>query len=318
MLWAAATGASIALLAFVVAQVDWDAARDLVHAIDYRWVFVGIAALLAEGVVTATRFRLLARGGATLRDCFLATAWYVVMLIGLPARLGEVAGIAVIVRTMQQPAGIAAASLLFQRVFDMFVLAALLTLIAMLALGGAQSSMVALAGIGLVVVLAALLILLEPLLACVARALRDHRHDQWRGRLLRLVLQARMFSRHHMTRERVVGLGALTLLKWTMNLTGIALVVVAVVPGIPVPTALGLGIVYNLSAVIPIQTVGGFGISEAVLLGSFKWLGYAVGIGAPIAIAIRLALISAPVLFWILVMSLTTLTRARPVPRRTV
>ena len=79
------------------------------------------------------------------------------------------------------------------------------------------------------------------------------------------------------------------------------MVAIAVVPILTLNTAFGIGIVYNLSAVIPIQTVGGFGISEAALLGSFRWLGYSLGVGASIAIAIRLALIAGPLLFWLVI-----------------
>ena len=94
-LWTIAIGSSAVLLALVIAQIDVRAARELVRATDYGWVAAGIAMLLVEGVVTALRFRLLARGAVRLRDSLLATAWYVLMLIGLPARLGEIAGIGV-------------------------------------------------------------------------------------------------------------------------------------------------------------------------------------------------------------------------------
>ena len=105
-----------------------------------------------------------------------------------------------------------------------------------------------------------------------------------------------------MDRARTLKLGGYTLCKWLATLTAIGCVVVAVVPALSPFTALGVAIVYNLSAVIPIQTVGGFGISEAVLLGSFSWLGYSLGMGASIAIVIRLVLTSAPILFWFAVM----------------
>lgn len=306
-LWILAVGSSAVLLALVVAQVDVRAARQLVRATDYAWVAAGIAVLLLEGLVTALRFRLLARGSVRLRDALRATAWYVLMLIGLPARLGEIAGIGVIARYLHQPVGVAAASLLFQRVFDMLMLIVLLAIVAVLAVAGEQMFVVlAVSGV-LALVFAAVVAFIEPVLTVAAAQLRQRRHEKWPRHVLRVLLQARMYSRHHISGERLVKLGALTACKWTANLLGIALVVVAVVPAMTAATALGLGIVYNLSAVIPLQTVGGFGISEVVLLGSFRLLGYELGVGAPIAIAIRMALISAPVLFWILVLTLTPL-----------
>ncbi|MGR9092041.1 MAG: lysylphosphatidylglycerol synthase domain-containing protein [Gammaproteobacteria bacterium] len=306
-LWTIAIGSSAVLLALVIAQIDVRAARELVRATDYGWVAAGIAMLLVEGVVTALRFRLLARGAVRLRDSLLATAWYVLMLIGLPARLGEIAGIGVIARYLQQPAGVAAASLLFQRVFDMLMLIVLLAIVAALAVAGEQLFVVLSVSAALAVMFVAVVVFIEPLLTVLAVRLRHHRRQKWPRLVLRLLLQARMFSRHHMSGARLLKLGALTACKWTANLIGIALVVVAVVPAMTAATALGLGIVYNLSAVIPVQTVGGFGISEVVLLGSFRVLGYDVGVGAPIAIAIRIALISAPLLFWILALTLTAM-----------
>jgi len=317
-LWILAVGSSAALLALVVAQVDVRAARQLMRATDYTWVAAGIAVLLLEGLVTALRLRLLARGSVRLRDALRATAWYVLMLIGLPARLGEVAGIGVIARMLHQPVGVAAASLLFQRVFDMLMLIILLAIVAVLAVAGEQLFVVLAVSTALALAFAAVVVFIEPLLTAVAARLRRRRREQWPRRVLRVVLQARMYSRHHMSGERLLKLGALTACKWTANLLGIALVVIAVVPAMTAATALGLGIVYNLSAVIPVQTVGGFGISEVVLLGSFRLLGYELGVGAPLAIAIRIALISAPLLFWILVLTLIPmLPRARVASRTT-
>lgn len=310
-LWQISIVSSLILLSVVVAQVDWRAARSLVANIDYRWVACGIALLTVEGLITAARFRLLARTAASYGDCLRATAWYVLMLIGLPARLGEVAGIGLIVRHMRERAGAAAASLLFQRVFDMIVLVPMLAVVCILAFGEVGTLPIFGMTVVLTAILIALLVYLEGLLGVAVRPLLARRQEKWPRRFLRVALQARMVRRHHMDRERTMKLGGYTVLKWIANLTAIGCVVVAVVPALSPLTALGVGIVYNLSAVIPIQTVGGFGISEAALLGSFSWLGYSLEVGAPIAIAIRLVLISAPILFWLGVMSATIIVWPR-------
>ena len=310
-LWLLSIISSLLLLSIVVAQVDWRAARAVVANIDYRWVAGGIALLTLEGLITAARFRLLARTAARYRDCLKATAWYVLMLIALPARLGEVAGIGLIVRYMHERPGAAAASLLFQRVFDLIILVSVLSVVCLLAFGNVGTLPILGLTTGVTVLLIALLTYLEALLGAVVRPLLSRRRETWPRRLIRVALQARMIRRHHMDRERTLKLGGYTVLKWIANLSAIACVVLAVVPALSPLTAVGVGIVYNLSAVIPIQTVGGFGISEAALLGSFSWLGYSLEVGAPIAIAIRLVLVSAPVLFWLGV----TLASAGTVPR---
>lgn len=302
-LWLTSIASSLILLGLVVAQIDWAVARSLVLRINYGWIAAGIGLLLIEGLVTASRFRLLVRQRATYNDCLVATAWYVLLLIGLPARLGEVAGIAVMVRHMHLRAGAAAASLLVQRVFDIIVLALLLGVVCVLALADIGKAPVLMMVAAVVAVLIALVVYLENLLALVIRPLLRWRREKWPRRFLRVALQARIVRRHHMDRGITLRLVGYTLLKWIANLAAIACVVVAVVPALGWFTAVGVGIVYNLSAVIPIQTVGGFGVSEAALLGSFSWLGYPLDVGAPIAIAVRLALISAPLLFWLVVIA---------------
>jgi uncharacterized membrane protein YbhN (UPF0104 family) len=256
------------------------------------------------------RFRLLAHGPVKYSDCLIATAWYALLLIGLPARLGEVAGVAVIVRYMHQRTGTAAVSLLFQRLFDVIVLGVLLVVVCVLAFVGEGVLAVFVLSAMVIAALIALMIYLEELLAIAVRPLLGRREEKWPRRILRVALQARMFRRHHMDRARILKLGGYTLCKWLATLTAIGCIVVAVAPALSPFTALGIGIVYNLSAVIPIQTVGGFGVGEAVLLGSFSWLGYSLEVGAPIAIAIRLVLISAPILFWLAVMLVTVLPKS--------
>jgi uncharacterized membrane protein YbhN (UPF0104 family) len=308
--WIVSILSSAVLLALVIAQVDWRTARALVSHIDYRWIVLGLSLLLVEGVVTAVRLHIMARPAVRFRACIIATAWYVLLLISLPARLGEVAGVAVIVRHMGQRPGTAAASLLFQRVCDVIVLAALLALVCTVVLSGPQSRMAFIFIALVIAVLIAVMVLFEQLLALCVRPLLSRRRKTWPRRILRLCLQARGVRRHHLDRRLMLRLGGLSVLKSLVNLTGIACVVAAVVPSLAAPTAVGLGIVYNLAAVIPIQTVGGFGLSEAVLLGSFKWLGYSLAAGAPLALAIRLALICAPLAFWLLTIGVAALSSA--------
>ena len=303
ILWLTSSVASLALLALVVAQVNWQSAKTIIDDINYLWVAVGIGLLIIEGLITAARFSLLAMTPVRFIDCLRATAWYVLLLIGLPARLGEIAGIAVIVKHMGQRTGAATASLLFQRLFDMIVLTAVLILICVL-VTSENSELPMLFSIVAAMGLFTVVLCMDRLLAIAAQPFLRRRTEIWPRRILRLLLQVRMVSRHHFDRSRTLKLGGYTLAKWLVNLAAIGCIVSAVVPAMKSLTALGVGIVYNLSAVIPIQTIGGIGISESVLLGSFVWLGYSLEMGAPIAIAIRLALISAPILFWLFVMLL--------------
>lgn len=302
-LWLTSSVASLALLALVVTQINWQSAKAIIDDINYLWVAVGIGLLIIEGLITAARFSLLAMTPVRFIDCVRATAWYVLLLIGLPARLGEIAGIAVIVKHMGERAGAATASLLFQRLFDMIVLTSVLILVYVL-LTSENSELPMLFSVVVAIGLLAIVLCMDRLLAIAAQPFLRGRSKIWPRRILRLLLQVRMVSRHHFDRSRTLKLSGYTLAKWLVNLAAIGCIVSAVVPEMKSLTALGVGIVYNLSAVIPIQTIGGIGISESVLLGSFVWLGYTLEMGAPIAIAIRLALISAPILFWLFVILL--------------
>ncbi|MBT8445603.1 MAG: flippase-like domain-containing protein, partial [Gammaproteobacteria bacterium] len=119
----------------LAAAADWPAGIATLRRASLRWTYLGIGLLLLEGVVTALRFRVLVRGRVRISSCLLANAWSVLLLLVLPARLGEVASVGAIVRYMDQPGGVAVASLLFQRVFDLILLAGLLVLLTILSAG---------------------------------------------------------------------------------------------------------------------------------------------------------------------------------------
>lgn len=301
-MWISSILASAALLGVVLLQIEWATARDILTRVSFLWIAIGVALLLVEGLISAARFRLLTPTDVTYARCVHAAAWYVLVLIGLPARLGEVAGIAIIVKYMNQRPGTATASLFFQRLFDMILLISLL-LIGLVFISSDHAPAQILAVVLVLFGFLVSIIYFEQFISLLVSPLLSRRREKWPRRILRLALQARMFRRHHLNRKTSNLLVALTLLKWIVNLVAIACIVLAIAPALAVTNAVGIGVVYNLSAVIPIQTIGGFGISEAVLLGSFSWLGYSLAASAPIAIAVRLALISAPIIFWGVVVS---------------
>ena len=309
--WLYSIFASILLLGFVFAQIEWIDAREIFASISYFWLSIGVLLLLVEGFITAARFQLLTSTDVSYGECVTAVAWYVLMLIALPVRLGEIVGVALIVKHMRQRPGVAAASLFFQRIFDMLILLSML-LIGIVFVWSDDATGKQVASAAILVSFIATIVYFDRIISVLVDPLLPRRREKWPRRLLRLGLQARMFRRHHLTRRKSNLLGALTLVKWAVNLIAMSCVVLAVVPTIATVNALGVGVVYNLSAVIPIQTIGGFGISEAVLLGSFTWLGYSLAAGAPIAIVIRIAMISAPLVFWGIVVTSKAICKIPP------
>ena len=293
-------------------------AKNVVESTDSHLILVGISLLAVEGFLTAARFRLLCIRPTTYAACLRASGWYVLLLLALPARLGEVAGIGTMVRYMDQRTGDSMVNLFLQRVFDVLTLGAMFCVVCMQAVSSeaalGEKLGVALFAAGVIMMALVLsVIFLENILGMMAGILVRFRRRKIIRSATLILLEARRSIQHHLDLPTTLKLILLTVMKWLFILIAIACVVLAVAPALSLVTALGVGIAYNLAAVIPLQTIGGAGISEVVLLGSFKWLGYATGLGASLAIAIRLALLIGPIVFGLMVLSYFELVR-RGVP----
>ncbi|MEM7469150.1 MAG: lysylphosphatidylglycerol synthase domain-containing protein, partial [Pseudomonadota bacterium] len=199
--------------------------------------------------------------------------------------------------------GEATINLLLQRIFDVLVLGTLGCVICVQAYSTERAAPVlAMSGLVLIGLLISV-IYLEEIIAIVARLLIPWRSRKWIKNILQLLIQARGSVRYHLNFRITCNLIFLTLLKWAIILGGIACVVLAVLPSLSLISAFGVGIAYNLAALVPLQTIGGAGVAELMLLGSFKWLGYTTAAGASLAIAIRLALLLGPSVFAILLLA---------------
>jgi len=296
-IWITAVASSVVLVAFVLSLVDWQLAEQVVAGANRPLILVGVGLLALEGFLTAARFKLLSTKEASYAQCLRASGWYVLLLLALPARLGEVAGVGTMVRYMGQRTGDSIVNLFLQRVFDVLTLGAMFCGVCVQTLSGAQLGLALTSAALIMAALIVSVIYLAEIIALVASFLVRFRERKFGRVMLKVLLQARRSVKDHLDFITTVKLIALTMAKWLFILTAIACVVLAVTPALNIVTALGVGIAYNLAAVIPLQTIGGAGISEVVLLGSFKWLGYAASTGATLAIAIRLSLLVGPILF---------------------
>jgi uncharacterized protein (TIRG00374 family) len=137
--------------------------------------------------------------------------------------------------------------------------------------------------------------------AVLARAVLPLRRFRIARPMARTLLQARRAADRLLTGDRLLALAGLSLVKWGCNLTGIVLVMLAFADDLTVLQAASVAIVYNLAAVIPLQTIGGIGMGEVSLAAGLAWYGYGVSAAAAVALLLRLVLIAAPVLFWGLV-----------------
>ena len=67
-----------------------------------------------------------------------------------------------------------------------------------------------------------------------------------------------------------------------------------------------LAAAFNFLAVVPLQSVGGIGVSEVGLAGLLMVFGASVEYAASMTIVVRVILLSTPVLYWVLVMAVTS------------
>lgn len=292
---------SVGLLGLVLWQIEWGAFTDLIAGVP-TWVFVAaLAGLLGEGLFTALRMQPFAAQPVSLAVCLRVTGWYVMWLVVLPARLGEVAAISLMRTHLGLRAGSATTGLVLQRVFDLLLLCgAFLVLIAMHATPLSETAVALLMGAVFALLVAAIR-WLPTLLALVSRL--GSRSSGWRRTLLRFALGARLYYRHRVSGTLLVRVSLLTLGKWTCHLGAFALLLSHLMD-LPLHSTILLGAAYNSLAVVPLQTIGGVGVSEAGLLGLLTLFGQELALAAGVAVALRVILISAPLLFWLLAVTL--------------
>ena len=291
---------SLLLLALVVSQIDWQTFRAVSGRINWHYVGLAVALLLLEGIVTALRIHLFTGMRSKLSSALTANAWYCLMLIILPARLGEVAAIAIFERHLGQKFGAATMSIISQRLFDLIILSTffflclssltgLINTTPMLLLGGLVGGGALLAMFNLENCLT--------LLANSAIAQKPKLRP-----IFKLLLQARMWVRHIFPRNRTGYAIFLTIAKWGCNLTAIALLLFAFELDLSLRESLVIATAYNFLAIIPLQTVGGIGVGEAGLTLLLSAFSVDLPIAAAVSILMRLVLLFSPLLFWLIIM----------------
>ncbi|MGE0484284.1 MAG: lysylphosphatidylglycerol synthase transmembrane domain-containing protein [Gammaproteobacteria bacterium] len=292
--------ASLLLVAILVGVADLDVARGLLANVSWWWVAAALALLQLEGVCTALRIRLLAGPGARLDASLAATAWWVVGLAVLPARLGEVGGLVALRRYLGQRSGGAINSLLVQRLVDALLLLVLGA--AVLGAERARSGQGALFGLTLLLAAGCILALFAlPLWFALAARLAY----RWRGRvfgrrLLRMAVDGRRAARDLARGGRLWRLGGLSFGKWCCNLAALGILIGLLLPQLALSARAAVAVLFNLAAVIPLQTVGGIGIGEVAFTAGFRWYDVSLETAASAALLLRGALFAAPVLFWAL------------------
>lgn len=311
LLWGLAIGGSLALLLGVLLQVDWHAAASMLRLAAWPFVLGALALLMVEGIVTALRIGVFTPSRPGFATCLKVNAHYVLLLMLLPARLGEMGAVLLFRRYFRQGAGAALMSVLSQRLFDLAILGSLFMLLGLSLASLLTFFQTAFLAAGLLVCLPLGLFYLDRPLAAAAIALRRKhgpRPSGFRHHVLRLLLQARIWHRHGLNRRTLLYGIALTATKWACNLSSLALLFFAIHLALTPLESAWVASAYNLLAVLPIQTVGGIGLGEAGLAGLLAINGLPLGLAVGASLLVRLVLIAAPFLFWALAMGALRIT----------
>ncbi|HQX27335.1 MAG TPA: lysylphosphatidylglycerol synthase transmembrane domain-containing protein [Alphaproteobacteria bacterium] len=297
LLWGVSLVISLGLLALVIMQVDVGQAASMFQNISSVLLGVAFVFLVMEGIATALRLWLFAGKRPCMSEALKANAWYVLLLVILPARLGEVAAVVVLERYLGQKYGAAAMSIIMQRLYDMIVLGTIF-LIALLGLGDfVDKTFMSIASLALIGFVLFVLVRLEFFLTIAAVIFKKAPK-----KLYRLILQARLYSRHGF-KIRDIPLALLfTFIKWVSNLAALVFLFMSLHLGLGMFENITVAAAYNFLAIIPLQTIGGIGIGEAGLALLFTGTGLDVSTAASASLMIRFVILIFPFIFWVMVM----------------
>lgn len=306
--WLGAVAVSALLLLAVLSRTSQAHIEQALATLVWPWFIVGVGCIVSEGLGTAARLRTFTPGAQSFATHLRITAWFVLLLVVLPARLGEFAPLVLLRRYADQRTGPALASLLIQRLFDLLTLVTIFAVLA-LTISGLDLSTTTLVATGLVAALVGVTILGFGRLLRVAVAMTAAVRRRWRRpstrQLYRAAVQACRWQRQHLDAgARRAGV-VFTLVKWSLNLVGLAGLLWAFGMPLTFTQALLVAAAYNFLAIIPLQTIGGIGITEVGLTGLLLLFGVAIESAAATSILVRFVLIASPLIFWMLVMATT-------------
>ncbi len=304
LMWGSAAAISLILLSIVLSQVDWHLFTEILQQTLAVFVITSVVLFLLEGVFTSLRFYVLTPNDPRLSSCFQLTAWYVVLLILLPLRLGEVAVIFLMKKHLNQNTSPAIMNVLVQRLFDVMTLCVIFLICILMFSSIFESKEITVIAAACLLALALILTILDKILAFLISPLLERKNSQNSilTKLLRALLQARIWYRHRLTLSKTLIALLLSLGKWLCNILGFVFLLEALQLPVDFTNSVVIAAAYNFLAIIPLQTIGGIGLSEMGLSGLLIFSGLSLSLAASSAILVRVVIIIIPFLFWALVM----------------
>lgn len=304
-LWIISISISLILFAIVLSQLDIQLLRHSVtQELKLYLLLIAIILLILEGIMTALRILVFASGTHKFHSALYANAWYVFFLIFLPARLGEVAAVYILQKYMHQSRGASVMSIILQRLLDLIILATIFIILITLMTDVFSTNTSVIISISFILFLSIIYIFRLEFISYAAIQF-SHISNVRRKPILRAIyrtlLQARLWNKQFKNSKKLPKLILITILKWLANLAAITLIFLSINSTLRLSDSLIISVLYNFLAVIPIQTIGGIGISEAGLTALFLNLAN-LSIASAVAISIftRLIIILFPFLFFLL------------------
>lgn len=307
--WVTAISISLFFLLFLAYFLDWDTLRREIQGVNWLLLCIAFLVLSLEGLFTALRIKVFTPGKQSLADCLKLTSWFVVMLVILPARAGELFVLVLYKHMLNQRAGMSIMNVIAQRILDVLVLSGVFLFVMLFSTREI--------GIYLYEVTIALILILTVVLLMFNRILElfskislglnyRYKHPVFR-KILRLLLQARTWYQHYMGIKKMHIAILLTIFKWTCNLAGLILVFYSLNLPIDKIEALFLSACYNFMGIVPLQGIGGIGFSEAGLAGLLVMFDIPVDVAASSSIFMRAVAIVNPFVFFSIVMMILLL-----------
>ena len=298
LIWVIAGSVSLILLLIILSQLDLNILAKTIDNANINVLLLAILFLLLEGIATSYRILHLSSNTLEMKHAIYANSWYALYVAFLPARLGEIAGIYVLKKHMQQKQGAALGSIITQRLFDLIVLATLFLIAIIFSTDLLPKTISILSGITLIAISATILMKCEKIFSLIAATSIKFKHPKT-SRLTKLVfrtaIQARTWNKTQAINIKIIIFS--TTLKWIFNLTAITCILISTNVSLNTDIIYIISALYNFIAVIPIQTIGGIGIGEAGLTLMLNGAGISLQESVAISLYARAVILIFPFLF---------------------
>lgn len=302
--WISATIVSISLIVMLLLMSDLEKISGYFRSIQHGYLFAVLLFFIVEGIFSSLRIYCFTPGPQKTSDCFRVNAWFVFMLVVLPGRIGEVAVLYLYKRYLQQNTGAAMMNVISQRFLDLIVLTVFFILAVLFIKVQTVEFNYLIIAVAIIVSLTLLMVFSAELLAIIAGAvvqLRQRCQTRFLKKVLKLLLNARTWYRYHLTRKRLAIGILLTNAKWLCNLTALVLALKSFGIDLSVGKGVFLAGSYNFFAIVPLQSLGGIGVSEAGLTSLLVVLGFQVDQAVATSIYMRIVMIVLSICYFLIV-----------------